>query len=50
MVIVVFGLLSIQCDYIKNYYLDSIINKAKTVSGAVWYPTQCKIDAKSPDL
>ncbi len=31
-------------------YLDNILNNTKSVSGAVWYPIQCKIYAKSPDL
>ena len=48
--IVVYSLLLMQYGRIVNCYLDNILNNTKSVSGAVWYPTQCKIDAKSPDL
>ena len=48
--IIVYSLLLMQYVRAENCYLDNIINKAKSVSGTVWYPTQCKIDAKSPDL
>lgn len=47
--IIVYSLL-MQYGRAENYYLDNILNNSKTVSGAVWYPIQCKIDAKSPDL
>lgn len=48
--IIVYSLLLMQYGRIENYYLDNILNNDKPVSGAVWYPIQCKIDAKSPDL
>ena len=48
--IIVYSLLLMQYVRAENCYLDNIINKTKSVSGAVWYPIQCKIDAKSPDL
>lgn len=48
--IVVYSLLLMQYGRVENRYLDNILNNAKSVSGTVWYPTQCKIDAKSPDL
>ncbi len=48
--IVVYSLLLMQYGRIENCYLDNILNNTKSVSGAVWYPIQCKIYAKSPDL
>ena len=48
--ILVYSLLLMQYVRAENCYLDNILNKTKSVSGTVWYPTQCKIDAKSPDL
>ena len=48
--IIVYSLLLMQYGRAENYYLDNILNNSKTVSGAVWYPIQCKIDAKSSDL
>lgn len=48
--IIVYSLLLMQYGRAENYYLDNILNNSKTVSGAVWYPIQCKIDAKKPRL
>ena len=48
--VIVYILLLMKYGCIENCYLDNILNKTKSVSGTVWYPTQCKIDAKSPDL
>lgn len=48
--VIVYILLLMQYGCIENCYLDNALNNSKAVSGAVWYPTQCKIDAKSPDL
>lgn len=48
--VIVYSLLLMQYGCIENCYLDNVLNNFKAVSGAVWYPTQCKIDAKSPDL